>query len=197
MTVIKISKNKLVLISPIALSQEIKDFLSNQGEVDAVVSPCTLHNLQLKTYSDSFPNARVLVPPRLAKRCPGLRITQELGITDQGEFGGEILFNRLEGCAINETVFYHPASKAIVVGDLLFNITGPFSAWENVVFTAYGVKNRVAATRLFKTTIKDQREFMGSLRKLMAWDFDRIIICHGSDVVEDARERLKSAYYWD
>jgi hypothetical protein len=46
---------------------------------------------------------------------------------------------------------------------------------------------------LFRMMIRDQAAFARSIRRMLTWDFERIIVAHAEPVVEDAKTTLIEA----
>ncbi|MCA1660583.1 MAG: hypothetical protein LC642_08640 [Verrucomicrobiaceae bacterium] len=89
---------------------------------------------------------------------------------------------------VQEHVFFHRPSRTLIVCDFFFNFGQSASTWSRF-FTRYvmGLKNGVGMSAFFRMGIKDRAAFIESLRPIMAWDFERIIVGHGDVIDRDAR----------
>jgi len=47
-----------------------------------------------------------------------------------------------------------------------------------------------------RLTFSDKRKARESLANILSWDFDKLIIAHGSCVTVNAKEYIKSAFSW-
>lgn len=195
MSVVRLSSGRLVLFSPTELDSETKKFIDELGPVSDLVSPTLEHYKHLKSYTHAYPEARIFAPPGLELKRKDLQISHSLAESDRDEWNGEILYQRLMGSTVNETAFLHFQSRSLIVGDLVFNLR-PHNLWEKVVYSLNGVSNRLAISRLFRTTIRDETAFKDSLRRILGWNFDQIALCHGDVVRAKGRQLLKDALYF-
>jgi hypothetical protein len=69
----------------------------------------------------------------------------------------------------------------------------PKGFMAGIVLRAMGTYNGFAMSRLFKSFIKDKAAFEKSANQLLSWDFDRIIMSHGTPVETGGKELLRSA----
>jgi hypothetical protein len=85
----------------------------------------------------------------------------------------------------DETDFFHPATRTLVLTDLCFNIP-PNRGWSTRLWArALGVLGRLSVSRSFGWTIRDRAAASASLQRMLEWDFDRVLLTHG-DLVESA-----------
>jgi hypothetical protein len=56
-----------------------------------------------------------------------------------------------------------------------------------------GVKESPDSARLYPMQIKDRPAYDRSIRELLTWDFDRIIVGHNAVLETNGKQRLKSA----
>lgn len=49
---------------------------------------------------------------------------------------------------------------------------------------------------LEKVAIKDKEKVKHSIQKILAWDFQRVIMAHGNIVETKAKEQLNAGYQW-
>jgi glyoxylase-like metal-dependent hydrolase (beta-lactamase superfamily II) len=95
---------------------------------------------------------------------------------------------------MEEHVVFHRPSRTLIVADLLFNFGSNVSAWTRfLVLCAVGTKHHPGMSRPFRMAIKDKAAFGRSVRALMQWDFDRIIVGHGEIVRTDGKRQLGEA----
>jgi hypothetical protein len=195
MTCIRLTGGWLVLHSPVKLDAALRQSLDALGEIKAIVAPNRLHHLFLAEYITSYPHARVYTAPSLRKKRPDLRITGELGDEPQNEWRGEIEQHLFRGAPrLNEVVFFHPATRTLVLADLAFNISknaakrSPLFCWlwdvghfgPHRFVRLRGIRDRVAA--------------QASVERILRWDFDRIIVSHGDVLESGGYEQFASAF---
>ena len=96
---------------------------------------------------------------------------------------------------VNECVFYHFDDKALIVTDLLFNISNK-TGWTKLVFKLYGVYNKLATSFLFKSLIINKPIFKKDIDYLKTLPLNHLILAHGDTISEQAQERFHTALEW-
>ena len=100
----------------------------------------------------------------------------------------------LEGApAFNECVFFHKASRTLIVTDLLFNFKNLPSNLKMLPFKMFGTFNRPACSRLLKLFTRDKKLFKKNAARIFEWDFDKIAMAHGEVIESNAKDILKAA----
>jgi hypothetical protein len=101
-----------------------------------------------------------------------------------------------ESDPLNEVVFYHPESKTLIITDIAFHF-GPENSWETrLVGKILGGYQSLQPTLLEKWCLKDRSGVERSIRKVLEWDFDRVIMAHGSIIETSGKSMLKAGYEW-
>jgi len=193
-TVVRLSDQRLVLISPTALDDARACAIDALGEVAAIVAPNTMHNLFVAAAAQRWPKARVFAPPGLAKKVKGLDFTP-LGGAEP--FGGELLARRVDGVSgIDEHVFFHPRSRTLVVTDLVFNVHAASSWSTRLLFRLVGTWKKLEQSRSWRLVTKDRAAAATSLTDILGWDFDRLVMAHGEVVAHSAYAPFAHAVRW-
>jgi glyoxylase-like metal-dependent hydrolase (beta-lactamase superfamily II) len=190
MTVVRLAAGGLWLHSPLPPS----DDLAGLGEVRYVVAASSLHgHLSMGDY----PAAELFAPPGLARKRRDLRFAGELGDEpderwaaelDQGIFRGSV---RLE-----EVVFLHRPSRSLIVGDTCFNIRPGAPLLTRLWAWGPRMRPRLGPTGPFRLTVRDRAAARASIDRILAWDFDRLIVGHGEIVESGGREAFRDAWSW-
>jgi glyoxylase-like metal-dependent hydrolase (beta-lactamase superfamily II) len=89
----------------------------------------------------------------------------------------------------NEVVFFHRATRTLYTADLVFNIHRHAGLLTPLTFRAMGIYKRFAVAKMWNHWIKDRAAFDRSIERMLAWDFDRIVMAHG-DIVETGGRRM-------
>lgn len=190
MTAMGLEDGGVVLHSPIGFTQARKEAVEALGPVRAIVAPNLFHHLYVGDWLKAFPDALSFAPARLHRKRPDLRIDHELGPAFDEHFGADIVRVHIEGIpAVREHLFYHRASKTLVVTDFSFylpNATG-LTKWYAKL---NGVSHAPACPFLFRQAIRVRDAFQRSLRPLYALDVQRISMCHDEIYTGDANARL-------
>lgn len=187
------TKNGVVIHSPIAFTPNDLEAIKRLGEVSALVAPSLIHHVWISKAKVHFPNAKLWGVPGLREKRPRVAWDGILG-TDPWPFEEELPFMKIQGMPkIGEHVFFHKASKTLVVVDLCFNIQNPKGFTTGLFLRGFGTFRRFAVSRLYCMTIKDKIAFRNSIEGLMSWDFDRIQMSHGESLNQNGKPLLKQA----
>jgi hypothetical protein len=195
MTVAQLPNGRLWLHSPVAFSENLAKALAPLGPVEHIVAPNCMHDTYLEGWFAAHPTARFHAAPGLAKMRPDLPFTDTL--SDQGPAEWAPVFNQhvLRGMPrINESVFLHRDSGTLIVTDLAFNLGPEMPFLSRVLLRLNDCYCRFGPSRLLKSTIKDRAALRSSLDTILAWDFDRIVLSHGENILQQGKTRLRDAF---
>ncbi|MGA9523807.1 MAG: hypothetical protein WBV82_20265 [Myxococcaceae bacterium] len=180
-----------VLLSPGSKlsAQQLRD----AGPVTDIVAPTLLHTAGMPAAAAAHPNARLWGASGCREKLPTLKWHGVLGV-DPWPHERELVHIPLEGMPqLNESVFLHARSGALLVSDLVFNIADPkgFGSW--LVYSVFGTYGRFAVSRLFLRYVKDRAAFERSLQRIASLEFDHIVPSHGSVYSGGAKAKLLEA----
>jgi hypothetical protein len=167
------------------------------GRVCFAVAPNRVHHLYAGAVAQDYPDVRLWIGPGLERKRPDLRYVAILGDEAPEEWRGEVDQVFFQGRPYeNEVVFFHRASRTLILCDLAFNF-GPRSAaptrWLMKLLRSYG---RLGPSKLDPLLIRDRVAARGCLERILAWDFDRVIVAHGEVQESGGKELLRSGYAW-
>ena len=194
MTAVSLAGGEVALISPVPLDGARAGRIAELGRVTHLLAPNLLHSMYLGAASERYPEARVLAPPGLAAKRPGLRVdaTLDRGLPAPLREALEII--RLEGApGMDEYVFFHHGSGTLIVTDLVFNVVRPQGFWAHLVLTLTGCHARLASTRTWRLLVKDRAAMARSIERLLALPVRTLVMAHGDVVRHDTRDRLAEA----
>lgn len=195
MTVARLPDGALWLHSPVAYSEQLDRELGELGRVTHVVAPNLMHDTYLEAWFAAHPTARFHGAVGFAGVRPDLRFTDML--TDAVPEAWRDVFDQhvLRGMPrLNEVAFLHRTSRTLILADLVFNL-GPDMPWlSRVLMKLNGCDCKFTPSRLLRSTIKDRAALRESLQRVLAWDFDAVILSHGANVARDAKPMLREAF---
>ena len=197
MSVVRLADHSLFLHSPVALDGALRDELLRIGEPRHIVAPNRFHHLFVGDYRAAFPEARLYAAPGLPEKRPDLHFDEVL----QGEpplpWANELAMELFDGLPLmNEVVFCHRASRTLLLCDLAFHY-GEEAPWlTRLCFRLAGGYGRFGPTRVEKLLIRDRARAHASLERILAWDFDRVIVTHGKILENGGPQALRTAYDW-
>jgi len=196
MTVIRLADGSLFVHSPVHFDDEIRATLDRIGPVRHVVAPNRFHHLYAAEYPRTYSEAKLYAAPGLETKRRDLHFDMILSDDAPGAWRGQIDQLIFRGFSpLNETVFFHRASGAVLLTDLLFNVTHTDSAWTRIVLTLDGGFGAPAVARTFRLLMRMRKQtVMDSVSRVLQWDFDRITLAHGDIVERGAKSVLQDAY---
>lgn len=188
----------LVLISPGPFDDQTLDEVRSLGEVAGLVAPNLMHHLFMDKAQNWFPEARVWLAPGLDKKRPDLRYDELLG-TQPAQLWSEQLeqIQVLGMPRLHETVFFHKASRTLILTDLAFNFHR-CSHWPTrLVLSFNGALGRFGPSRLLRYFFLSQEgPFRESLAQILKWPFERVVVAHGEVLEAGGRQALQHGYAW-
>jgi hypothetical protein len=202
MNVVRLGDGATLVHSPTPVDDALAAEIAALGPVAYIVAPNCYHHLNVLPFLKRFPYAKVYGAPGLAQKRPDLPL---LGTLDDGAavpWAGALDHLMLPGAPkLNEVVFFHRASRSLLVTDLLFNVTAPDSWMTALILRIMGTYKRFGPSRLLRYRLtKDPRALKAGVERMLAWDFVRVLPGHG-EVFEAndpglARERTRAALGW-
>ena len=194
MTVFRLAGNRLVLHSPVPLSAELRGALDALGEVGDIVVPWA-HGRFAEAASRAYPAARLLAAPRPPSRRRRLAFAGTIADQPPADWGGEIECRLVRGFRLEEVLFFHRASRTLVLTDLCFHIQRSESRLARGFFKANDMWQRFGPSRIIRNaTVSDRAAFRASLDRLDEWDFDRIVPGHGDVLEHGSAEMIRTAW---
>jgi hypothetical protein len=181
------------LFSPVPLDDASRAELDSEGRVDALVVPTAFHNTFVPESAIAFPDAAVyLVKGARRQEMPPERCHTLTGGLP-AEWGEDLVSFPLEGIPrSNEVEFVHLASRTLLISDLCFHIDERYPPWTRLLFRLAGARPGIRPSRLFRTLIRDREAFLRSLDRILACDFDRVVMSHGTIIEEGGKKAIRA-----
>lgn len=192
-TLVRVASGGLILCSPGPFEEAQFRAIESLGEVEAIVAPNTFHHLYLARGAERFPDARVFLAPGLAEKVPGLPKGEVLGDEAPDAWRGTLKQRLMRGTTLNEVVFFHPATRTLILTDMAFNIRKA-GFFTKIVMSMNGGFGKLAVTRVLRSTFRDEKTVKASVEGLLEWDFERVIVAHGEVVESGGREAMREVY---
>jgi len=197
MTVIRLADGSLLLHSPVMLDPELRRELDAIGHVRFAVAPNRFHHLYAGEVAVAYPEARLWVAPGVERKRADLQFAGILGDDPPAEWKDELDQVFFRGRPFeNEVVFLHRASRTLILCDLAFNFGPRSAAPTRLLMRLLGGYGRFGPSRLDPWLIRDRRAARQSLERILAWDFDRIVVAHGDVLESGGRDALREGYTW-
>ena len=197
MTVMRLDDGSLLLHSPVELDLDLRHALDAIGQVRYAVAPNRVHHLYAGKVAEAYPEARLWIAPGLERKRPDLVFVAILDDEAPVEWRGQVDQTFFRGRPYeNEVVFCHRASGTLIICDLAFNVGPNDAALTRFLMKLIRSYGRFGPSKLDPWLIRDRRAARQSLERILAWDFDRIVIAHGDVLERGGREALRQGYSW-
>ncbi|MDQ2817067.1 MAG: DUF4336 domain-containing protein [Candidatus Eremiobacteraeota bacterium] len=187
MIVVRLVDGSLWVNSPVAATREEAGQLEHIGPIAHLVSPTRLHDWRLKQWAEFFPQAQVW-KARVLGDAPPQAWKADI---DQLIFRGSRV--------LSEAEFFHRHSRTLIVGDFIQNFQPYQGRVLRNAFLRFGGILQGGAPRDLRLSFAGKRHTeLGreSLRKLLAWDFDKLVPAHGDCVDGEAQSFVKRSFRW-
>lgn len=161
--------------------------------VTDIVAPNSFHCGGVSKALQFFPKARVWGVPQIEKLKPEIRWTHTLE-KNNWLFQQQLPLLTMQGMpSVQETVFFEPASKTLIVGDLCFNLMSASGLGAWIILSLFGTYRKFAVSRFLLKFVKDKEAFSESLADLIKFDFESVVMTHGQPVTGNGRMLLLKA----
>lgn len=196
MTIIDLGGGELFVHSPIGLTEKLKSEIRSLGKVSYVVAPNRMHHLFIKDFKSEFPEAKFYCAPSLEKKRSDFSFDGVISDNQNFPWNPVLKHKFVEGAPFyNEVVFFDPRSKTLVLTDLAAHICESKSLVTRVVLKAIGSFGHFGWTAIEKLLfIRRKKSFYKSIDAILSWDFDRVIMAHGSPVMTGAKAALSQSF---
>jgi hypothetical protein len=196
MTVVKLTNNTVLLHSPIPISDALHYELNAIGHVSHIICPNMFHHSYAKEAAQTFPTAILHGPKALQKKRTDLKFGGELSSAAHPDWATDLSQLLIEGCALQETVFYHPKTKTIISADLSENFKNSDHLPTRLYLKAAGIHGKPGWSRLLRFVYRDRALAKKSVAQLFNWDFDKVIIAHGDIIDQQPKEAIQQTFAW-
>jgi hypothetical protein len=204
MTIVRLNTGDLVVISPIKIDRETIDRIALLGQVKYIIAPNLYHHLFIKDFRSIYPDAQLWATSSLAVKRPDLEI--DVPIVDlQNNLFDEINYLLFEGfqtlyvngyTPLNEYVFCHRASRTLILTDTAFYFDDTFVPLTQLIARLMGGYKLLRPSPLEKLATRDKIAVKQAVERVLEWDFDRVIVAHGSVLETGGKQQFKAGYDW-
>lgn len=199
MTIIRLLNNNLLLHSPCEIDEKTKIKIEQLGGVEFIIAPGSYHYLHLNSAQKAFPNSETLLCPGIETKIPSVKFDWMLGdipdtrLTDDFE---QILIRGNK--YIWEVAFYQKTTKTLILVDLIENFTHEtedtnwlLRIWFKLIFRMW---NNPKPAPEYQLGWKNNRIVSQTLKKILDWNFERVILSHGDLIEVNAKEVVYGAW---
>nr|WP_275116096.1 DUF4336 domain-containing protein [Aliiroseovarius subalbicans] len=203
-TIVRLADGGLWVHSPTALVDGLAEKVAALGPVRHLVAPNWIHYAFVADWQAAFPDAQSWAAPgvqdRAALRGMALRFDHDLTPAPPGDWVDEIDQMIVRGSRIHrEAVFFHRASRTLILTDLIENFEPAHLPWWMRIATRLGgiQAPHGGMPRDMRMTFRQKRAVLREdVRRMIDWGPERVILSHGAWFESDGAARLARAFSW-
>ncbi|KAF8341911.1 hypothetical protein F5887DRAFT_975605 [Amanita rubescens] len=207
-TAIKMKDGGVWVLASTPLNGETREKLDQLGPVRYIIGADSVHRMFLSEFKKAYPNAKLVAPQAAIENYhdTNLKFDGAWGAdppdTKYG-FEDEIKHRYFSGFRNKDVAFFHVDSKSLIEADLLFNL--PANEQYSKVNAPWGIgvfclgPSSWLHSRFTWRMGVDKEAMKRDVKAVDAWDFKRIIPCHGDVIDTGAKKAWRDAYrfYYD
>ena len=200
MTIVRLNDGGLFVHSPVAPAPDLFAAVEALGPVRHLVAPNSLHYWWLPDWKARFPQARVHAVPGLQRKAKRrLRVDAELGDAPAPEWAEQMDQVLIRG-PLTEADFFHRASRTAILTDLIENFepTRIRPRWLRLLVRAgHAADPHGSAPYDMRLSFLGRRRALrAGVRRMLAWQPERVILAHGRWYAKDGAAELARAFAW-
>lgn len=167
-----------------------------------IVAPNRLHYWWVADWQRAYPRAEVFVAPKVAEGDRRDRLDFDCRLLDRSSgypWDGAIATLPVESRYMTEVVFFHYASRTLVLTDLIENFEPPkLSLAMRLLTLIGGVQHPHGSMPLDMrmTFFRRSEALRQAIERMIDWNPQRIILAHGRWYERDGAAELKRAFRW-
>lgn len=201
MSVIRLENGDVWVHSPIAIEGGLADAVAALGPVRHLIAPNWLHYAALPSWQARFGRATTWASPgvleRAASRGVSLHLDHELEDAPPAAWKGEIGQRLADSGFHREVVFFHHASRTLILTDLIMNFEinkvpwwmRPIIRFGGISAPHGGVPRDIAAS--FRRRPGHLRDIADTM---IGWNPERVIFAHGRWHRRNGADELRQAF---
>lgn len=197
MTVVRLAGGDLWLHSVARPDPELRRRVEALGPLRFLVAPNLFHTRWLEDWTAAYPGAELHGAPGLPPKMPGLEFDAVLGDAPDPRWADDLdqtVF--VGGPRFHEVVFLDRVSRTLILTDLCFDIPPGRGIWTSLAARSLGTYRRFGTSRLLKRLVTEPARARDAVDRIMEWDFDRVVIGHGTVVESGGKDAFARAFAW-
>jgi hypothetical protein len=197
MTIIRLPGGGLWLHSPVACAPDLVCAVKALGPVAAIVAPNAFHYAHLADWVRAFPDAAVYGVAGLAAKVPGIAFAA-LDAAATAPWLTAIDSHVAALGSFTEAVFFHRASRTLIVTDVMQNfearrIRNPLVRAVMMLGGATGPNGR-PSIEIRLAALRHRDALRRAVAQMLAWQPSGIILSHGACYPTNATAQIRRAF---
>jgi hypothetical protein len=201
MTVVRLSNGDLFLHSPIKIDERLVKELRSLGRVRHLVSPNQFHYAHIGEWAKAFPEAITWASPGVRRRARARHVdidfTRDLEPSAPEVWRREIDQLLFPGGYFKEFIFFHKASRTLILTDTIINIELDkiSEPWRTAtkISGMYHPHGQIFFGMRLPLLVQRQRA-NAAIGKIHEWRPKRIVLSHGRCFDADADEVVRRIF---
>jgi hypothetical protein len=201
MAVIRLAGGRLFLHSPTPLTPELRAGIEAQGRPCWIIGPNRIHYWWIPEWRATFPDADVYLAPRIKEQAGARLRFESHGFEGRNGYpwDAEIATLPVPGSYMTEVVFFHRASRTLILTDLIENFEprklGLVMRWLTWLGAAQDPDGSMPRD-LRQTFARHKQQLRAAIETMIGWNPERVIIAHGRWYESGGAQELRRAFRW-
>lgn len=199
-TVVRLENGDLWVHSPTLMTEPLRAELAALGPVRHLVAPNWIHYAHVAAWQAAFPDATSWAAPGVRDRAAShgmrIRFDHDLGAEAEPPWQGQIDQMIVEGSRLHrEAVFFHRASRTLILTDLIENFEPPkLRWWMRPLVRLAGIAHPNGHMPPDMRASFDKAQLAASVRRMLDWNPERVILAHGAWYRDSGAAELRRAF---
>jgi hypothetical protein len=199
MTIVRLSGGRLLIHSPTPPDAMLAGEIARLGTPRWLIGPNRLHYWWIPDWHALYPEAEIYLAPRVKEQA-GARIDFDTLPLDPARglpWAGEVDTLAIGGRYLTELVFFHRATRTLVLTDLIENferhklgLAMRCLTWLGGVQDPDGQMPRDMRLTFARPQLR------AAIETMIGWNPERIILSHGRWYPRDGATELRRAFRW-
>ncbi|MDA7949207.1 MAG: DUF4336 domain-containing protein [Hyphomicrobiaceae bacterium] len=201
--VVRLNDGPLWVWSPIRLTESLKGEIDRIGKPEYLVSPNKIHHLFLQEWASAYPGATMWGPRSTIAKRKDLSFQAPLTDDPPDAWRSEIDQVWFNGSvAMDEIVFFHRASRTVIMADLSENFSEAFlkahwKPWQRAIARIWRIVEGYGYAPLeWRLSFLNRKATRRTRDAVLGWNPERVIMAHGEWQRSNARAYLERAFAW-
>ncbi len=95
---------------------------------------------------------------------------------------------------VNEWVFFHPQSRTLILTDTAFQFDDSYPLITQFATRIIGGYKSLSPSLLERVASTEKGKVKLAVQKILDWDFERVIMAHGSIIESQGKQKFKAGY---
>lgn len=200
---VRLASGDLWCWSPIALTPALQSEIEQIGTPKHLVSPNKIHHLYLQDWKAVWPNAKLWGPASTIRKRSDLVFEPPLENEAPAAWEGAIDQIWFNGSPVmDEIVFFHRASKSVILADLSENFSDAFidrhwKGWKRWIAKPWGImEGKGYAPLEWRLSFIRRKATRAARDRMFGWNPERVVMAHGEIQRTGGLAFLRQAFAW-